>query len=152
MRSNSLPSGSANVVQRAEPWLPPRIGDAPSAASRCDSASTVLLMRARCSRFFTDFGSGTWWKLSRGVVPSGSSVANSVVAPGEISRPRASAQKRASFPASAASTLRPYTELLMSVFLSGQAGSDGGAAAVDGDGRAGDVAGLPRSGEPENPG
>src|SRR5260370_41767970 len=59
MRSNSFPSGSANVVQRKEPLVTSRIRDAPSATSRCDSASKVLLMRSRWSRFFIDFGSGT---------------------------------------------------------------------------------------------
>ena len=45
MRSNSLPSGSANVVQRTEHLVTSRIRDAPRATSRCDSASKVLLMR-----------------------------------------------------------------------------------------------------------
>src|SRR5579864_4500503 len=113
-------------------------------------------MTSRCMRFLTVFGSGTWLNAMRGPLGSpspGSRTACSDVGSSATCRPRISAQNRARAAASAQSKVTANSALLtagISCHESGSAvraaGSDGSAAAVDGDDRAGDVAGL-RGGE-----
>ncbi len=91
MRSNSLPSMSANVVQRNfVPWMSLSLR-APRLSRRSVSASKVSLMRSRWRRFLTTFASGTRWKVRRGplmVWSPGSRTALSVVASAPTCRPR----------------------------------------------------------------
>src|SRR5579863_2403660 len=113
-------------------------------------------MTSRCMRFLTVFGSGTWLNAMRGPLGSpspGSRTACSEVGSSATCRPRTSAQNRARAAASVQSKVTANSELPTagischeSASACGQPGSDGGAAAVGGDDRAGNVAGL-RGGE-----
>src|SRR5689334_10097713 len=111
-------------------------------------------MRSRCTRFLTIFGSGTVLNVMSGqlVSPSPASrITCSEVESSATCRPRTSAQNRARAGASAQSIAIATSELFISGFsftngrrLCRRPRSDGGTAAVGGDDRAGDVAGLGR--------
>ena len=87
-RSNSLPSGSAIVMQpassggagsrrlsRVAPCAASRSASASRAAIRASPASPGAARMSRCTRFLTCLRSGTRWKNSRGPRPSGSTTA-----------------------------------------------------------------------------
>jgi beta-glucosidase len=65
---NSLPSGSAITIQ-PRPSVMVRSRCAPRAIRRSASASLSTTLMSRCTRFFTDLGSGTRRKSRRGPVP-----------------------------------------------------------------------------------
>src|SRR5580700_6528536 len=148
---------SAKVVQRNSSRWTSRSLRAPRLSSRSVSVSKVSLMTSRCRRFLTVFGSGTLLNVIRGPLASpspGSRTACSEVESSATLRPRTSAQNRARAGASAQSKVTAKSELVMTDFSLSRAapGSDGGAAAVGGDDRAGDVAGFRGGEEGDDPG
>src|SRR5215467_13932388 len=116
-RSNSLPSGSANVVWRtaATPggsaaggsliWLS---GLAPRPVSRSISSSWWSVTRTGWTLFLAVPGSGGWWRIIRGPAsgPVASTAVSPATAPGLTGRPRALPQKSARAAGSAASMVR----------------------------------------------
>src|SRR5215470_12169774 len=116
-RSNSLPSGSANVVWRtaATPGgsapggsLISWSGLAPRLVSRSVSSSWWSVTRTGWTLFLAVPGSGGWWRIIRG--PASGAVVSTAVspatAPGLTGRPRALPQKSARAAGSAASMVR----------------------------------------------
>src|SRR5215470_18079716 len=116
-RSNSLPSGSANVVWRtaATPggsaaggsliWWS---GLAPRAVSRSVSSSWWSVTRTGWTLFLAVPGPGGWWRIIRGPAsgPVASTAVSPATAPGLTGRPRALPQKSARAAGSAASMVR----------------------------------------------
>src|SRR6516164_4350898 len=116
-RSNSLPSGSANVVWRtaATPggsaaggsliWLS---GLAPSAVSRSVSSSWWSVTRTGWTLFLAVPGPGGLWRIIRGPLsgPVASTAMSPATAPGLTGRPRAFPQKSARAAGSAQSMVR----------------------------------------------
>src|SRR5215469_7891808 len=116
-RSNSLPSGSANVVWRtaATPggsaaggsviWLS---GLAPSAVSRSVSSSWWSVTRTGWTVFLAVPGPGGLWRIIRGPLsgPVTSTAVSPATAPGLTGRPSALPQKSARAAGSAASMVR----------------------------------------------
>src|SRR6516165_8075369 len=116
-RSNSLPSGSANVVWRtaATPggsaaggsliWLS---GVAPRAVSRSISSSWWSVTRTGWMLFLAVPGSGGLWRIIRGPLsgPVASTAVSPATAPGLTGRPRALPQKSAKAAGSAQSMVR----------------------------------------------
>src|SRR6516225_2343553 len=116
-RSNSLPSGSANVVWRtaATPggsaaggsliWLS---GLAPRAVSRSISSSWWSVTRTGWTLFLAVPGPGGWWRIIRGPAsgPAASTAVSPATAPGLTGRPRALPQKSARAAGSAQSMVR----------------------------------------------
>src|SRR5215831_4818445 len=116
-RSNSLPSGSANVVWRtaATPggsaaggsliWWS---GLAPRLVSRSVSSSWWSVTRTGWTLFLAVPGSGGWWRIIRGPAsgPVASIAVSPATAPGLTGRPRALPQKSARAAGSAESMVR----------------------------------------------
>src|SRR5215470_13935288 len=116
-RSNSLPSGSANVVWRtaATPggsaaggsviWWS---GLAPRPVSRSVSSSWWSVTRTGWTLFLAVPGSGGWWRIIRGPLsgPVASTAVSPATAPGLTGRPRVLPQKSARAAGSAESMVR----------------------------------------------
>src|SRR6516225_9584660 len=116
-RSNSLPSGSANVVWRtaATPggsaaggsliWWS---GLAPRPVSRSVSSSWWSVTRTGWMLFLVLPGVGGWWRIIRGPLsgPVASTAVSPATAPGLTGRPRALPQKSAKAAGSAQSMVR----------------------------------------------
>src|SRR5215471_17659353 len=115
--SNSLPSGSANVVWRtaATPggsasggsviWLS---GLAPRAVNRSISSSWWSVTRTGWMLFLAVSGPGRWWRIIRGPLsgPVATTAVSPATAPGLTGRPRAFPQKSARAAGSAESMVR----------------------------------------------
>src|SRR5215470_5784951 len=131
-RSNSLPSGSANVVWRtaATPggsaaggsliWCS---GLAPRSVSRSISSSWWSVTRTGWTLLLAVPGPGGWWRIIRGPAsgPVASTAVSPATAPGLTGRPRALPQKSARAAGSAESMVRAaklrLTVVVMMVFL-----------------------------------
>src|SRR5262250_85894 len=116
-RSNSLPSGSANVVWRtaatpggsaAGGTLISLSGLAPRPVSRAVSSSWWSVTRTGWMLFLAVPGPGGWWRIIRGPLsgPVTSTAVSPATAPGLTGRPRALPQKSARAAGSAASMVR----------------------------------------------
>src|SRR5690242_11968138 len=116
-RSNSLPSGSANVVWRTDATpggsaaggsLISLSGLAPRAVSRSVSWSWWSVTRTGWILFVAGPGSGGWWRIIRGPLsgPVASTAVSPATAPGLTGRPRALPQKSARAAGSALSMVR----------------------------------------------
>src|SRR6516162_3542705 len=115
--SNSLPSGSANVVWRTAATPGGRAlggsliswsGLAPRPVSRSISSSWWSVTRTGWMLFLAVWGSGGWWRIIRGPLSGlvASTAVSPATAPGLTGRPRALPQKSARVAGSAESMVR----------------------------------------------